>query len=540
MEKLFQALHPILGSKHAKFAGNFLKGAISFMGKVDLDGDGTPDGSLNSKLDFTDYLPGKDSKPKKEIVLILDDLERSSMPMSELLGYINYLVEISKNKIILLANESHILKEDNNNVYNTFKEKVVGKTFSVNHDIDNILEPLLNGNEHSYLHEHIEVIKDIYNSSQTKNIRKLKQSISDFDYLSSSIHKKYFENTTFTSALIKTFFAINIEAKRGHLTEKKLRYNRTLVNIKHNEDLIFEKYSFNDTYLYPANVWADIIFKGKLDEVNDETSKLAFFLEKTIKEPEPPQWQDLYYFYTLENNEFNHLIEKVKKDILNFEKEEVINFIQKLDLINYFKKNKIIEFNIFELKNLVAKYISTNKSNEMWINSYPKNFSNTYFLSKEYNDSNFNEIINILYAHYNEVYKNNIQNEIDKQSELLKSKVEFDLESTIDILLQINRTVAIFEHVDSKVFVENLFSTNTLFKQFQKVLRERYLSHDSYNNRPYSFYLSSELPFWKEVQIKLDIKLEKITNKTLSTHILILFSKGQLTEIISCLSSDKT
>lgn len=50
---------------------------------------------------------------QKNYVLIFDDLERSEMPITELLGYINEFVEHKEMKTVIIANEKEILKKKN-------------------------------------------------------------------------------------------------------------------------------------------------------------------------------------------------------------------------------------------------------------------------------------------------------------------------------------------------------------------------------------------------------------------------------------------
>uniref|UniRef100_UPI003A9825E9 P-loop NTPase fold protein n=1 Tax=Citrobacter freundii TaxID=546 RepID=UPI003A9825E9 len=88
-----------------------------------------------------------------EIIIALDDLERTDIPLKEILGYVNYLVEISKVKVILIANEKILHEKDkssedkNTDIYSKFKEKVIGKTFQIKHNIDNILDGFLDESE---------------------------------------------------------------------------------------------------------------------------------------------------------------------------------------------------------------------------------------------------------------------------------------------------------------------------------------------------------------------------------------------------------
>lgn len=56
----------------------------------------------------------KNSLEGNDLVLILDDLERSTIPVVETLGYVNGLVEHQKYKVIILANEEEIDYETSN------------------------------------------------------------------------------------------------------------------------------------------------------------------------------------------------------------------------------------------------------------------------------------------------------------------------------------------------------------------------------------------------------------------------------------------
>ncbi len=105
---IFQKLHPILGSKYAQFAGNVIKGALSLGVKLDINSDGISESTINTKFDKFDISEFLSDKKKKEIVLIFDDLERCQISNVEVLGFINGLVENSKIKVILIANEKSL------------------------------------------------------------------------------------------------------------------------------------------------------------------------------------------------------------------------------------------------------------------------------------------------------------------------------------------------------------------------------------------------------------------------------------------------
>lgn len=188
-EMIFQSLHPLLGHRYTKLAGNILKGALKLGCKIDINGDSKPDIDINASLDkvkLSDIF--STNMDSGEIIIALDDLERTDIPSKEILGYVNYLVEISKVKVILIANEKILDEKDKSHedktkdVYSKFKEKVIGKTFQIKHNIDTVLDGFLDESECESLKRHRDVIKNIYIRSEDTNLRKLKQSILDFAF----------------------------------------------------------------------------------------------------------------------------------------------------------------------------------------------------------------------------------------------------------------------------------------------------------------------------------------------------------------------
>lgn len=200
---------------------------------------------LTTFPDFKKRLKSIISSVKKHnLVFIFDDLERSDIPLKELLGWINQVVEVEKMKVILIANEEKLLIEqseiseiedneknnkdrnrqpDNVNqgnvidrnkqavdpeilkksyLYKEFKEKVIGKTFKIHSNFEAVVNYFLftgeNGTEPNkykkLIAQHHDFIKRIYKDGQiaTPNLRGLKQAIDDCGYLLHNIKDDYY------------------------------------------------------------------------------------------------------------------------------------------------------------------------------------------------------------------------------------------------------------------------------------------------------------------------------------------------------------
>lgn len=75
-------------------------------------------------------------------VLIIDDIERASMPMHDIMGYFyNHIIE-SNIRIIFIGNEDEIKQIDGNNddYYNKTKEKVIGEIYTIEPEIEKFIK----------------------------------------------------------------------------------------------------------------------------------------------------------------------------------------------------------------------------------------------------------------------------------------------------------------------------------------------------------------------------------------------------------------
>ncbi|MUG77464.1 hypothetical protein GM550_03100 [Commensalibacter sp. ESL0367] len=200
---------------------------------------------LTTFPDFKKRLKSIISSVKKHnLVFIFDDLERSDIPLKELLGWINQVVEVEKMKVILIVNEEKLLIEqseisgiedneknnkdrnrqpDNVNqgnvidrnkqavdpeilkksdLYKEFKEKVIGKTFKIHSNFEAVVDYFLftdkNGTEPNkykkFIAQRHDFIKRIYKDGMiaTPNLRGLKQAIDDCGYLLHNIKDDYY------------------------------------------------------------------------------------------------------------------------------------------------------------------------------------------------------------------------------------------------------------------------------------------------------------------------------------------------------------
>lgn len=547
-EMIFQSLHPLLGHRYTKLAGNILKGALKLGCKIDINGDSKPDVDINASLDkikFSEIF--STNTDSGEIIIALDDLERTDIPLKEILGYVNYLVEISKVKVILIANEKILHEKDkssedkNKNVYSKFKEKVIGKTFQIKHNIDNVLDSFLDESECEPLKRHRDVIKNIYTRSDDTNLRKLKQSILDFGYIANYIDEEQLKNEEYSSLLIRVFFALSLEMKSGELSEEKLRNNEPFQSEKDYSDgsnNIFYKYDISYRNLYVGDLWADILFKGDASNLKSATDELVYF--KQQKNNEHPLWFKLWNFSTLNEEQFISLTNQLLLEFDSLQEEEHQVYLHKLALIIYFSKNSLISKEIDEINNTVYEYIKTYKDGWAILNN--RSFEDIVFGNNTgysyYNDSDedFRKLFNLLRSE-----RKSISDELKHQAEIIRANeiltylAQGNKDELINILYIENQFKPFFNKLNAEDLMKVLLhSSNYITSYFNHIIEERYTSRDTLNGLRAYKYLKIEEGFWIDLQNKISQEIPHLT--MLKRHFIEQLDTT-IKEIIALLSS---
>lgn len=121
-ERVWAEAHPRLSSQQAQLLGAAASGVAKKISGIEL--------RFDDLRKFYNAL--------KSFVVIFDDLERATVDIRASLGFINALVEHSGTRVIIVANESEVIKQWPEH-YLTSKEKLVGYTFRIAPDIKRFL-----------------------------------------------------------------------------------------------------------------------------------------------------------------------------------------------------------------------------------------------------------------------------------------------------------------------------------------------------------------------------------------------------------------
>ncbi|AFY71643.1 KAP P-loop domain protein [Thalassoporum mexicanum PCC 7367] len=332
--EFFLQLNPLFNSKGARLAGQIFGDIIRGSGKV---------GPVTLKLPTLNQIP-KYLLDLNNPILIFDDLERCSIPLKDRLGYINSFVEQQELRVILVANEEELLI-DKSNDFSRIKEKLIGKTFEVNIDINAALNAFIQkkDNVKKFLSENISLIEDIYLQANFKNLRCLKQVISDFEFIFNVLPKEAKSSPDFLKDLFSVLMAFTIEINRGAMTPKdilkledelvkSMRNNLTQEQIskeKSNENQSKENklgkiaskyYALNLHSPFPnSEWWYEFFDKGKIDV---QILEQLLPNSKYFADENSSAWLRLLNSFKgkgISDNDFDDLFEEVKSEYENRE-----------------------------------------------------------------------------------------------------------------------------------------------------------------------------------------------------------------------------
>jgi hypothetical protein len=225
-DELFRQLHPVLSSGTMQLLGRVAKGLLKGTVKIDLDGDGKDDGSVT--VGMPDLGLKKEMSNPEGRLLVFDDLERCSLPVSEVLGYINAFVEHVGLKAIIIANQNEILRRNSeegskDKRYPDIKEKLIGQTLKITSTVEgaykSFVENINNIKVKTFLISHETDVISIHRQSQTDNLRLLKQALWDYERLAQYFEDEHWKDVEAMRSVLNLVLAVSIEHRCGRLLD---------------------------------------------------------------------------------------------------------------------------------------------------------------------------------------------------------------------------------------------------------------------------------------------------------------------------------
>lgn len=335
-DEIAMLLHPVWNHKFTKVAAKVAKALLRVGLKLDLDGDGKSDVSLNSSIPDIDI--NQLLKNAEQLILVFDDLERCEMPLAQVMGYINHFVEHGGCRVILLANEDEIIaKEEKMQAsastgasipsreevhYLRIREKLVGKTFEVWPHIQGALDAFLNELRDEaakkILVDNMSFVIELYGASGYQNLRHLRQAILDFERIvrATDADKR---DPEMLKSILGTFLISTFELRSGNLQPEDIAILHdawlAFAQDKHREkyNALREKYPMLARLdsVFSGELWKSIFTTGLIDDkaVKDAIKESKYYAE----EAQRPDWLRLWNAFEMDDAPLAELLQEVQE-----------------------------------------------------------------------------------------------------------------------------------------------------------------------------------------------------------------------------------
>ncbi len=161
---------------------------------------------------------------EKDRTIIFDDLERSKINPTDLLGVINRYIEHHKCRVVVIAHNSKLTEE-----FREQKEKIFGREIRVDPDVLSAydaftakLEINLNKKDAAALVEFKELILNVRKDAAVNSLRILQHVMEDVARLYSCVAPEYRDDTDAMAELLGSFAALSFECRSERVTERDL------------------------------------------------------------------------------------------------------------------------------------------------------------------------------------------------------------------------------------------------------------------------------------------------------------------------------
>ncbi|WP_193216022.1 P-loop NTPase fold protein [Aliarcobacter butzleri] len=383
--KFLEAIHPTLYNKKTIFAGKIAKQLLKATLKIDLDGDKKDDDSMSLKI--PDFKP-EDLLNTRDYILIFDDLERCSINIINLLGYINFFVEHQSYKVILIANEKELKKTKK---YKTIKEKLIGKTFEFKTNsslaYDSFLIELKNENrvKENILEKEKENILELFEKSQSNNLRALRQTLLDFERFYDEVLVNHQSKEELIKDILYWFFLFSFEIRQGNseileLDEFRVEYNFLRFGEKKEKtkyEIYLDKYNFSNNFneIISFDLWKKILLNSNIqkEEIERELKKSKYYFDESTS-----SWQKLIYFNTIKDSEFEELLKDLYNSFSQNEYKDYNQFKYIASMLLDFQEEDLFDIEKDELFELVKTNFTILFDEKIF------NFEDIYFIENEF------------------------------------------------------------------------------------------------------------------------------------------------------------
>lgn len=509
-----QIIFQLIGTEEGSLTNSLMK-----IGSSILDSLGKKINLGINDIPIEQVLKTLTKKLNKEVIFIFDDLERMTINIPEILGYINILVERLQLKTILLANESELVKKDQ---YKEFKEKIIGKTFLLKQDFDTSFNTFieLTNLSKTVINDNKAVIENIFITADYHNLRHVRQTLLDFEHFFENVDEKFYTEKELMQELIEIFFAFSIEIKNGKLEIKDIKDLQLVKSIEYYYekmdaeeeekdfirkplDIFLEKYSLTnrESLLLTEKMWIELFNYGvlKRSEITESFNNSKYFVVES-----PKEWIPLWHYHELEDQDFKELLEVVVDNFNNNEYKEHEVLMHIVGILLRFSKLKLYDKSSQEIIDKAKDNIDKN------LEILGKNIeidNSAFGLSyMEEESDEFNEVKNYLLDKTYQAINNSLEDVGLELMDLLENNNFESFQSMLstDSFVDKYYELPVFSKIDVNSFFNTILNIkHSTLRRIFPTIEKRYSR--TYNNEK----LVDELEFWQEFEKLLDKELPK-------------------------------
>ncbi|MDY3319879.1 P-loop NTPase fold protein [Riemerella anatipestifer] len=481
--QLFIKLIPFISNQE----NNIIKNATKFLGNA-LNK--LSSHYLNTSL--SDIFKGVsiDTFNFSKYIVCFDDLERCQIPVKEVLGFINNLVEHKNLKTIILAHEPEI---DKANGYERIKEKVVGRDLKFELDIASTLPNLFekyntNTDFHNFLKAQINVITEILIEYKQDNLRIITFYLDTLERVFPALKNV---ETAYIQEIILFSAIITIEYKSGGLSSAdynnfkgidiidehyySLYIARTMRKSEKEEkerdkpyaETFYEKYldkKVKEYFFYPSIY--SYILSGYFDQKKLENEIKKRYPEVISKEIQDFRTLLHYKFRELSDEDFARLT----KDVLQYAKEgkySIYDYVQIANFFYFFSKNNLITESKEDIDKILNDGLDIAKSRKQINDRVVENLLH-------FGDENpdVTVIKKLIKEIHNEIKKEEYVANSNELIDCLTNKDEFAL---AEIFEKHKFSKELFQYTDDKLLLDTILKiSNKQLFNFTELLQHRY------------------------------------------------------------------
>jgi len=459
-------------------------------------------------------------------IFIFDDLERCEAPINKILGFINIFVEHKNSKVIILANEEELDK--NNQDYQKIKEKLIGKTFDIVSEVDLAYKHFidkLDKSDNEIFTKYDVIIKDIYKKSKCNNLRILRQIILDFYRFYNLVLKKY-QKVDFIKDFIQIYFILSFEYKNNELDILKMKEDYPWDGTYSNENKetkietisqkLNSKYTFDidSSKILTLELWHDILDKS---QINTKDIEEAILSSKYYVDENSPNWKRLWHFKKLEDDKLEPLAKDVYKELSKSKLNNIFEVLHVCSTLLYLNSKNLIKYEDDKILDISKKHLDYLYENKKIDSSSYKNkesiLSNDVWETLQYVESKNHYFIELRkYLKY--IFEKGTQDRINEDRNKIIKFIVYDDDSLYSMFYRNNLDKNLYfnKPILKDINIDNFIEQIKKEKQYKMncfglVLKERYIE------KVYNKELMSEIDFLNNLNEKLTILQKERENK---------------------------